>query len=469
MEESRMRIATMLVGLGCFGVLCLGGLGGLGCKGGEGEPCQSTADCQGDLMCCFDVNDSTQELGECVPTSECRPCGNGDLDGDEACDDGNQTVGDGCDDGCAVESGWACTGSPSACVELCGDGVVSAPDGEECDDGNTDNGDGCSADCMIEVEIECGNGDVETGEECDDGNTDSGDGCSADCELEVLPGCGNGVREAGEQCDGPLPFDASCELLGYLTGTVGCTASCTMDYSDCMNHPDQVAWYRLDGTEGLVTDSGLWSNDCVEAGTLVRDATGVVGRAAIFDGTSAYVDCGAGSNLDGMAALTVEAWVYLSSYGGESMFVSRAATGDATGLVYALGVAGNASWGAHQNHAYFATYDLASAVFSADPLPTDEWHHVAGVYETGEVTIYVDGAATGSATSLTTTHLPSPTDARLYLGHLYDGGTTSTWDTYLDGALDDVRIWRVARDAGGICIDAGGTLDGSGICQLTLP
>ena len=32
------------------------------------------------------------------------------LDAGEACEDGNTTNGDGCDDTCAIESGWDCTG-----------------------------------------------------------------------------------------------------------------------------------------------------------------------------------------------------------------------------------------------------------------------------------------------------------------------------------------------------------------------
>ena len=36
-------------------------------------------------------------------------CGNGVLDSGEACEDGNTTNGDGCDDTCAIESGWDCT------------------------------------------------------------------------------------------------------------------------------------------------------------------------------------------------------------------------------------------------------------------------------------------------------------------------------------------------------------------------
>lgn len=62
-------------------------------------------------------------------------CGNGTLDPGEACDDGNNESGDGCDRFCRSE--------------VCGDGVVQ--DNEECDDGNTEDGDGCSRLCVVEA------------------------------------------------------------------------------------------------------------------------------------------------------------------------------------------------------------------------------------------------------------------------------------------------------------------------------
>lgn len=60
----------------------------------------------------------------------------------------------------------------------CGDGVVDA--NEQCDDGNLENGDGCDANCTFPA---CGNGIVDAGEECDDGNLIDGDGCQSDCTL----------------------------------------------------------------------------------------------------------------------------------------------------------------------------------------------------------------------------------------------------------------------------------------------
>ncbi len=67
------------------------------------------------------------------------PCGNGVLDPGEACDDGNEVNGDGCDANCTL------TG--------CGNDILTA--GEQCEDGNVINGDGCSANCTIEPGFFC--------------------------------------------------------------------------------------------------------------------------------------------------------------------------------------------------------------------------------------------------------------------------------------------------------------------------
>jgi cysteine-rich repeat protein len=123
-------------------------------------------------------------------------CGNGVKEGDEQCDDGNTTPGDGCDANCISE--------------VCGNGILQS--GEQCDDGNTTPGDGCDANCISEV---CGNGILQSGEQCDDGNTTPGDGCSATCEVETAPFCGDGELDPGEQCDD-----------GNTTPGDGCDANC---------------------------------------------------------------------------------------------------------------------------------------------------------------------------------------------------------------------------------------------------
>lgn len=73
----------------------------------------------------------------------------------------------------------------SICEEDCGDGVVEWD--EQCDDGNTYNHDACTNECQNNV---CGDWVVFIWiEECDDGNNVDGDGCSSTCELGDIDEC----------------------------------------------------------------------------------------------------------------------------------------------------------------------------------------------------------------------------------------------------------------------------------------
>ena len=87
--------------------------------------------------------------------SECgTQCGDGFVTSDEVCDDGDTDSGDGCDASCNAESGWfcahetvcsygACANRHVFCYPICGDGQVLGD--EQCDDHNNQDGDGCNA------------------------------------------------------------------------------------------------------------------------------------------------------------------------------------------------------------------------------------------------------------------------------------------------------------------------------------
>jgi len=112
-------------------------------------------------------------------------CGNGVVEGDEDCDDGNRTNSDLCSSICEVR-GWG----------GCGNGVVDI--GEACDDGNGVDDDACTNSCGLPV---CGDGIVQTGEACDDGNRVDDDRCSNRC-TPAPPVCGDGrVNDPAEECD----------------------------------------------------------------------------------------------------------------------------------------------------------------------------------------------------------------------------------------------------------------------------
>lgn len=208
--------------------------------------CEEDADCPGDLVCvaeletcltpgaaagrtcgdgivardgseqCDDGAQNADLPGACRTSCTLGLCGDGIVDPDEECDDGNQDdedpclttceqnrCGDGvaelagaseeCDDGNAILNDHCL---PGCALNVCGDGVVDELD-EACDDGNDTDGDGCRNDCGVNV---CGDGVLWAGVEvCDEGDTASGDGCRGDCrKLEV---CGDRELDAGEECD----------------------------------------------------------------------------------------------------------------------------------------------------------------------------------------------------------------------------------------------------------------------------
>jgi len=110
-------------------------------------------------------------------------CGNGIVEGLEACDDANTIDGDGCDSTCRP------TG--------CGSGAVTGT--EQCDDGNTKDGDCCSSACMFEAfGSPCPNADLCDGDEICNGSglclpgmppdCDDGDPCTSDV-CDALTGC----------------------------------------------------------------------------------------------------------------------------------------------------------------------------------------------------------------------------------------------------------------------------------------
>lgn len=136
-------------------------------------------------------------------------CGNGVVDGDEECDDGNDVATDSCTNECTTN--------------VCGDGYLY--DGsEECDEG-TGNGGGCSS---------------AYGSTCT--------ACSTSCRYTVSSGdfCGDGVVNGDEYCDGSdVPYlwyngadsahaayaqttDGTCDTLGETRtdSTTGVTYTC---------------------------------------------------------------------------------------------------------------------------------------------------------------------------------------------------------------------------------------------------
>jgi len=85
----------------------------------------------------------------------------------------------------------------------CGDGRVEGE--EECDDGERNGQDTCTQECLLTV---CGDGNREGSEQCDDGNEDGDDGCDASCTTEAGWSC------TGDQSDCTILIPSLDMMMG---------------------------------------------------------------------------------------------------------------------------------------------------------------------------------------------------------------------------------------------------------------
>lgn len=209
-----------------------------------------------------DVTDSSG--GELSTGSEHSPtssepvvgvCGDGLVDENETCDDGNTADGDACPSG---EVGRCLS------VSFCGDGIVRS-DTEVCDDGNSNDSDGCPSGDIGQCFdfARCGDGIVwKDVEACDDGNFDDNDSCPSDagaCLNKAF--CGDGFIWPGqEDCDDlNLAENDECSnacfsprwifvtsknpsSTGNLGGLLGADEFCTVSAQNADLTGEFIAW-----------------------------------------------------------------------------------------------------------------------------------------------------------------------------------------------------------------------------------
>ena len=166
-------------------------------------------------------------------------------------------------------------------------------------------------------------------------------------------------------------------------------------------------------------DDSQWS--CVNGGSL------------IFDGSDDYVSLPTESDYDFTSAVTVAAWVKVTSFSvAEQAIVTK----------------GDSTWRLERN----ASTDALQ--FSVDGLTTNtvvqgsvsvndgNWHHVAGVYDGSELLLYVDGVEDNAVTA---TGTMDTNNAAVYFG-----ANAGVGGRYFDGRMNDVYIYDTALSPGSI-------------------
>ncbi|MCU0428713.1 MAG: choice-of-anchor D domain-containing protein [Cytophagaceae bacterium] len=192
----------------------------------------------------------------------------------------------------------------------------------------------------------------------------------------------------------------------------------------------------------------ILNDDCDEGQfTFTIQGTGAPAAAALdFDGINDHVRVLHSPLLNVTNHLTMEAWVYLKSYSHETILakwdddgnqrgymMNMGETGDPTKLCVIFDQAGN--W--LTNHLQWN---------SGVTIPLNSWHHVAVTHDatlpSNNVKVYLDGVLSAQ------TNWAYPifnTAANMMLG-AYDsfgnGLNAGASDRYLNGRLDEVRVWN---------------------------
>ena len=204
---------------------------------------------------------------------------------------------------------------------------------------------------------------------------------------------------------------------------------------------------------GLV---GLWhfdtdANDSTanhNDGTLMGNAyltTGYFGNAVSLDGSGDYVTVADSASLDISGAITVEAWVNVSSYTSGKVYTIAGKWNDMDGNYRACLLALSTK----ENGSPLPKFYISSngtnfdSAVSPDSLSSGTWYHLAGTFDGDVLKIYVDGVEKGSKdTTLTSIVL---NNQPLLIGGDRAGGAEG--NGYFNGLIDEVRIWDEALTA----------------------
>ncbi|MDQ8184331.1 family 43 glycosylhydrolase [Pelagicoccus sp. SDUM812002] len=200
--------------------------------------------------------------------------------------------------------------------------------------------------------------------------------------------------------------------------------------------PLLYASFDFDSSSGTaVVDSSVNGFD----GSLVGGATWADGRdgnAIHLDGSNGHVLLPEGI-VSELTEMTVSTWMYLD----ERHFWSRIFDfGSGTGSYMFLTPNGG------DGTVRFAITNGSGeqVVDGTEPLPTGEWLHIAVTIEGSLAILYVNGEEVGRNESMSLTPASLGETTQNYIGK-------SQWpDPYLEGRVDDFRIYSIALDAAGV-------------------
>jgi len=195
----------------------------------------------------------------------------------------------------------------------------------------------------------------------------------------------------------------------------------------CKN--ELVAAWSFDNTAD--DDSGNGHDGVVLDADYVN---GTFGKALEFDGTTSQVEVPHADVLNIQDAITVEAWVNPSSYNDLSAVAQK--WGDASNRrQYLLCFVG-----AKVRFYISGAGNTWPSAESATAVPTGDWTHIAGTYDSTAIKVYINGTLDGetaNAEGLFASDIP------VWIGGYGPDGEFGG-NRHFPGAIDEVRFWQGA-------------------------
>jgi len=230
------------------------------------------------------------------------------------------------------------------------------------------------------------------------------------------------------QINGTAVIKYSCIQGGWPGGIGNISADPCFVEPTLVSYP--ISHWKLDEDSGTTAGDSVNGNDGTISGAAWT--TGKVGPALYFDGSD-NVTVSHSANLDITGPITIEAWIKAKGTGTYLTIVDKYehdAGIDKGFSIYSSG-------GKLRFTIYSGANGAANAIGTSE-LRDDQWHHVAGLWDGGNIKVYVDGVLEKTSPWA---YPPASTTNDLGIGKRLSG-----WGgfNYFLGTIDEVAIYDEA-------------------------
>ena len=227
-----------------------------------------------------------------------------------------------------------------------------------------------------------------------------------------------------------------------LINTGAAAAACSTDSVQAFGadaaYSSNIALYELNSDGGItdfvpdttLTYDGIASN--------VTYATGHIGNAAVFNGSSSYINLGDPTSGITTANYSISFWVNTTST-STSYLISKYLTDglDSTDVFRVMNLSGGTISFRTSTFGGGSARDITSTTSIND----GNWHHILFTVTPSTSKLYIDGTQEGGDSTLYTAVTPSTVTRNVTVGR-HDAG-----DNYFNGKIDQVRIFDKAISA----------------------